>query len=233
MGLNDSTFVKARRLVAWEYAAENAVADVNGIVRGPMPFGASLSSDRVPMLIGSQGWLELYARWAPGVRAGEGLRKIFLYPEMLSFYGTAISGAQGDQGNAIPVFAADSNTRLSLAALGAAYQTTTPLRPMVYKPRTVTATADVQMRIVGLELCRYRLEYWREEPPGGANYFQADAAELRLWGQEGQSFVASNPVERPFYVTVGWEGTANEPNTENPFLEGDAISVFFRYGSTV
>lgn len=232
MTINGPTFVKARRLVAWEYAAVAAAADANGIVRGPTPFGLTTESSRVPMLIGAQGWLELYARWSPDARPGEGLRKIFLYPQMLSFYGTALPGVNGDQGNAIPVYAPDSNIRLLAVSLGAAYDDSTPLKPMVYKPRAVLATADVQMRTVGLELCQYRLEYWREEPPGVDNYFQADAAELRLWGQEGQSFVAGNPVERPFYVTVGWEGTANEPNTEDPFLEGDAISVFFRYGST-
>lgn len=225
--------MKTRRLVAWEYAAENAAADANGIVRGPTPFGALSVTDRVAVMVGSQGLVEFYARWGTGARAGEGLRKIFLYPQTVSFYGTATPGPNGDLNNNIPVYPSNADSRLTTADLGAAYAAGTTLKPMVYKPRAVAPTSPtaVEMGTVGLELNQYRFEIFREADPG-ATYRQADSFEMRLWGHEAQSFPAGLAVERPLFMTIGWEGTPNEPNTEDPFIEGDAITILFRYGTT-
>lgn len=234
VSLEGISFAKARRLVAWEYAAAASVDATTGVVRGPTPFGPTDVTASVPIMIGAQGWLEAHFRWNPTVvRAGTGLRKIFLYPQLTSYYGTAVPGAQGDNGNSIPVYAPDSENRLTAAQLGVAFDDGTPVYPMVYKPRGVTAATDIQMRVVGLELCRYRLEFWREAPPAGANYFQANSQEIRLWGQEGAQFPSGQiPPQRPLAFTVAWEGEPNVPNTDDPFLEGDAITLFFRYGNT-
>lgn len=229
--------VKTRRLVAWEYADVAAAADANGIVRGPSPFGLTALSDRVPVMVGSQGLIEFYGRWGQGTRAGTGLRKIFLYPRMLSFYGTAVPGPNGDLNNPVPVYGADNNSRLSVASLGVAYDADTVLKPMVYRPRVVAPSAPdaVEMQTVGMELNQYRFEVFREaEPAGDDPYFQANAFEMRLWGHEAQSFGTADgaAVERPVYLEVAWEGTPNVPPTDSPFVAGDAITVLFRYGST-
>ena len=232
MTLPGPEFTKARRLVAWEYAAANAGPDADGVVRGPVPFGASLNSSAVPIMLGSQGHIEAHFRWSDGTRPGSGLRKLFLYPELVTYYGTAVAGPNGDLNNSVPVFEAASDTRVTTAGLGAAFSTATPVRPMVYKPRAVAAAASVEQRIVGLELCRYRLEFWRATPDDTPTYRQAASAEIRLWGQEGQSFPGGMAVERPFYVSVGWEGEPDQPVDDAPFLDGDAITLIFRYGST-
>lgn len=234
--LRDVENTPRRRMVAWEYAAANAAADAAGVVRGPTPFGATRYTDYVPVGLGVQGHTLLYMRWATGARPGAGLRKLLFYPEFTWDLGTITPDGISDANKVQPVLAANSNTRLTTAGLGAAYSPSTPVIPMVYKSLGVAAAADVEMRIVELELCQVRYGIWRAADPGVA-YRQAISWEDRVWGQTPQTprsgtteALAQMPLEKSLRWRIGWEGTDNV-FTEGVFLAGDAISVYYSYGA--
>lgn len=236
MGLTDVEFTQKRRLVAWEHAAANAVDATTGVVRGPTPFGATAYTDYVPCGLGVQGFVEVFMHWATGARPGADLRKLLIYPEFKTFYGGITPDGVSDANKAIPVLAPGSNTRLSTAALGAAYSQSTPVIPMVYKSLAVPASVDVQMRVVEMELCQVRYSIWRAADEGAA-VDEAVHWEERVWGQTPQTprsgtttALRQMPLEKSVRYRIGWEGIDNV-FTENVFLAGDAITMIFSYGA--
>lgn len=233
--LKDVENTPRRRMVAWEYAAANS-SDSAGVVRGPTPFGASQYTDYVPVGLGVQGHVLCYMNWATGARPGAGLRKLLFYPEFTWNLGTITPDGISDANKPQPVLAPNSNTRLTTAGLGSAYSSSTPVIPMVYKSLGVAAAEDVQMRIVELELCQVRYGLWRAEDPGAA-YEQAASWEDRVWGQTPQTprsgtteALLQMPLEKSLRWRIGWEG-ADNVFTEEVFLAGDAISLFYCYGA--
>jgi hypothetical protein len=237
VSLRDNEFGSARRLIAWEFS-DILETDSDGIQHGPVPFGpAGLLTAQVPCSMGAQVAIEMHMRWGTGARPGGGLQKLLLSPQWTSFYGIDDPDSNtADKDRSVPVLFPDRNERIG--RLSNAFSTATPVRPQVYRPRALTATAPVSARTVGLELCPYRFEIWRDLDPA-AIYLQAVSWEFPVWGQEPQTISSGTtsalrqmPRERPLRFVLDWQGTAANDPANPPFIANDSIEMFVRVGST-